>query len=305
MDINSNCTSKVANFSSKHAKNLSLISEYSKTLGLKASNFILSLYDDGKPIFTLTDASNFTGLKGKKLQKFIGPLIKKGILVRLIPGLYSIVPFEQGFTKSYMENPYVIAREIIRHKLNVDKPNYFISHASAFELHQMVTQPQLIVFATVTKQIKQKIQIMGTEFHFVTCKKKDFFGFKKFWIDKSEMIWISDLERTIIDGLKAPEYCGGITEVAKGLWIKRHELNPDKLVDYAMKIDKNIVYRRLGFLLELYKLKCSSAIEKLQNKLTKGYQLIDPSLLNEGKHNNRWLLRLNVPEEELLSVVRT
>ena len=175
----------------------------------------------------------------------------------------------------------------------------------AFELHQMVTQPQLVVFATVTKQIKQKIQVMGTEFHFVTCKEEDFFGFKKFWVDKSEMIWISDLERTIIDGLKIPEYCGGITEVAKGLWMKRNEINPDKLVDYAERIDKGAVYRRLGFLLEIYEIKCANAIERLQKKLSTGYQLLDPSLLNEGKHNARWLLRLNVPEEEFLSVVRT
>lgn len=79
----------------------------------------------------------------------------------------------------------------------------------------------------------------------------------------------------------------------------------DKLVDYAERIDKGAVYRRLGFLLELYELECSNAIERLQRKLSTGYQLLGPSLLNEGKHNSRWLLRLNVPEEEFLSVVRT
>lgn len=278
---------------------------FSKTLGAKGSNFILSLYEINRPIFTLADASRLTNLKGKELQKFIEPLINKGILVRLIPGLYSIVPFEQGYTKTYMGNPYVVAREIVHHKSKEKEPQYFISHASAFELHQMVTQPQLMVFASVTKQIKQKINILGTEFHFVTCKESDYFGFKKLWIDKSEMILVSDLERTIIDGLKIPEYCGGITEVAKGLWIKRHELNPDKLVDYAERIDKGAVYRRLGFLLELYEIECSSAIERLRGKLRTGYQLLDPSLLNEGKHNARWFLRLNVPEEEFLSVVRT
>lgn len=280
-------------------------SNFTKTLGSKGANFILGLYENGRPIFTLAEASTLTELKGKELQKFLAPLVNKGILVRLIPGLYSIVPFEQGYTKTYMGNPYVVAREIIRHKYKEKDPQYFISHASAFELHQMVTQPQLVVFASVTKQIKQKINIMGTEFHFVTCRKKDYFGFKKLWVDKSEMILVSDLERTIIDGLKIPEYCGGITEIAKGLWMRRHELNLDKLVDYAERIDKGSVYRRLGFLLELYNIENSNAIERLQRKLSTGYQLLDPTLLNEGKHNARWLLRLNVPEEEFLSVVRT
>jgi predicted transcriptional regulator of viral defense system len=266
---------------------------------------ILTLYENGRPIFTLKEVANLTGLKGQQLQNFLQGLLKKGILNRLIPGLFSIVPFEQGYTKTFMGNPYVVAREIIRHKSKVKEPPYFISHGSAFELHQMVTQPPLVVYACVAKQIKQKIQIMGTEFHFVTCKTKDMFGFEKMWVDKSEMILVSDLERTIIDGLKIPEYCGGITEVAKGLWIKRNTIDANKLVDYAEKIDKGAIYRRLGFLLELYEIECPRAIERLQRKITTGYQLIDPNLLNEGKHNSRWRLRLNVTEQEFLSVVRT
>lgn len=284
---------------------MDIITNLAKSLGPKESRFILALYERGRTVFNLNDAVELTGLVGKKLQQFIAPLIRKEILVRIIPGLFSIVPFELGYTKSFVGNPYVIAREIIRYKFKTNNPQYFISHASAFELHQMVTQPQLVIFLTVIHQIKQKINIMGTEFRFVTSKEKDFFGFKKLWVDKSEMVLVSDLERTIIDGLKIPEYCGGITEVAKGLWIKRHEINVEKLIDYAERIQMGIIYKRLGFLLETYALGNPNIIEKLQAKLTAGYQLLDSSALNEGKYNARWLLRLNVSKEELLSVIRT
>ena len=107
-------------------------SNFSKTLGPKGSNFILGLYEKGRPIFTLAEASMLTELKGKALQKFMAPLIEKGIVVRLIPGLFSIVPFELGYTNTFMGNPYVVAREIIRHKFKLDEPQYFISHASSF-----------------------------------------------------------------------------------------------------------------------------------------------------------------------------
>ncbi len=276
-----------------------------KSLGPKESRFILALYERGRSIFNLNEAAELTGLSGKKLHQFMAPLIHKEILVRIIPGLFSIVPFELGYTKSFVGNPYVIAREIVRYKFKTNNPQYYISHACAFELLQMVTQPQLVIFVTVTQQIKQKINIMGIEFRFVTCKEKDFFGFKKFWIDKSEMVFISDLERTIIDGLKIPEYCGGITEVAKGLWIKRHEINLNKLIEYSERINMGIIYKRLGFLLETYEIGSLNVIKKLQDELTTGYQLLDPSALNEGKYNARWLLRLNVSKEELLSVTRT
>lgn len=276
-----------------------------KSIGPKSANFILSLYDQGKSIFTNDEASEILGMEPKSLNKFLSPLVKKGILNRLIPGLYTIVPFEMGTATEYMGNPYVVAREIVRRKQKVQEPQYFISHASAFELYQMVTQPHMDVYVTTTKQVKEKIIIQGTEFHFVTCKKADFFGFKKHWVTKTDSVLVSDLERTIIDGLKIPEYCGGMPEVAKGLWIKRNELNVDKLCEYAEKINSGAIYRRLGYLLEVYKLGTTQEIERLQKKLTDSYLLFDPTQVDEGKYKSRWRLRLNVSEAELLSLVRT
>lgn len=278
---------------------------YAKTLGPKSATFILSLYDDGKTIFTLEEASKYLNLEGQGLQKFLSPLIKKGILNRLITGLYTIVPFDLGNTAQFMGNPYVVAREVIRMKQKSNQPQYFISHASAFELHQMATQPQMDIYATTIKQIKEKISIQGMRFHFITIKKKDFFGFKKHWVSKTEAIFISDLERTIIDGLKLPEYCGGVTEVAKGLWIKRKEISTKKLIEYAEKIDSGAVYRRLGYLLELYKLATDSELMSLQKQLTKSYQILDPTQIDEGKYLAKWKLRLNISQVELLAILRT
>ena len=278
---------------------------YTKTLGPKSAKFILSLYDDGKTIFTIDEASKYVNLEGQSLQKFLNPLIKKGILNRLVSGLYSIVPFELGNTTQFMGNPYVVAREIIRLKQKSAQPQYFISHASAFELHQMVTQPHMDIYATTSKQIKEKISIQGMSFHFVTTKKQDLFGFKKHWVNKSESILVSDLERTIIDGLKLPEYCGGITEVAKGLWIKRKELSTKKLIEYAEKIDSGVVYRRLGYLLELYKMATEQEFTNLKKHLTASYLILDPTQIDEGKYLAKWRLRLNISEAELLELLRT
>lgn len=278
---------------------------FAKTLGPKSANFILSLYDDGKTIFTLDEAAEYLKLTGPDLQKFLSPLIKKGILNRLISGLYTIVPFELGHATQFMGNPYVVAREILCLKQKSTQPQYFISHASAFELHQMVTQPHMDIYAITTKQIKEKINIQGMSFHFVTVKKKDLFGFKKHWVSKTESILVSDLERTIIDGLKIPEYCGGISEVAKGLWIKRKEISTKKLIEYAEKIDSGVVYRRLGYLLDLYKLATEQELISLQKKLTISYQILDPTQIDEGKYLAKWRIRLNISEAELTSVLRT
>lgn len=275
-----------------------------KSLGNRASSLILGVYEKGGGIFSLPDAALITGLKGQSLLNLIHRLVKKGILTRLVSGLYQIIPFELGYATEYMGNPFVVAREVVFRKLKNKKAAYFISHGSAMDIHQMVTQPQLAVYTTVTKQIREQ-KILGTDFHFVTNKPMHFFGLQKHWVDKSEMVLVSDLEKTVLDGLKMPEYCGGITEVAKGFWMKRHEMSVTKLVDYAEKLNVGAVYRRLGFLLETYDVPCPSELERLQRKMNPSYLLLDPTLPNEGKYQAQWRLRLNITKDELLAVVRT
>ncbi len=72
------------------------------------------------------------------------------------------------------------------------------------------------------------------------------FGVTKHWVDKERFVMISDIERTIIDGLRHPAFVGGITEVAKGICMQRHILKIDRLVDYSRRLGNGAVVRRLG-----------------------------------------------------------
>lgn len=71
----------------------------------------------------------------------------------------------------------------------------------------------------------------------------------------NERVRISDREKTIIDALTHPEYCGGITEVAKGIWLMREKIKYKKLQDYIKKHNKNVVAKRLGYILEIFDIK--------------------------------------------------
>lgn len=147
--------------------------------------------------------------------------------------------------------------------------------------------------------------IQGTEFHFVRCAKEQLFGIVHTWIDKNEKVRVSDLERTLLDGLKLPSYCGGVSEVAKGFAMKRESIDPQKLVDYSLKLDVGAIHRRLGFLMELYNIGERIHWELLQKTLTATYQLLDPDLPQEGHCIAKWRLRLNIPQEELLAIIET
>jgi len=116
---------------------------------------------------------------------------------------------------------------------------------------------------------------------------------------------VSGLERTVLDGLKQSEYCGGFTEVAKGFWMRRDDVDYGELVDHALRLDIGAVIRRLGFLLETFEVDAPRELERLQRKLTATYAILDPLLPDEGKFMARWRLRLNVDPDEILAVVKT
>jgi predicted transcriptional regulator of viral defense system len=170
------------------------------------------------------------------------------------------------------------------------------------EIHRMVTQPQLVVFASSAKRLRSQT-VQGTEFRFVFIKPKHYFGTVKHWVKKQESVDISDLERTVIDGLRQPEYCGGVTEVAKGLWMRHRDMQAAKLVEYALRLGTGAVLRRLGYLLELYRIAPENELARLRNALSETYAPLDPMLPKEGTHLRRWRLQLNVTPQELESVL--
>ena len=269
-----------------------------KTLGSQAARLVTELYERGGTVFSNADVEKITGLGPKSARNFVASLVHRGVVTRLKPGLFILVPFELGREREFLGNPLVLAREL------AGGSDYYVSHASAMEIHRMVTQPQLVTFASTPRAIRPRT-VLGTEFRFVRCKADHLFGIADYWATKTERVQVSDLERTVLDGLKQSEHCGGFTEVAKGFWMRREDIDSGRLVDYALRLDVGAVIRRLGFLLELFEVDVPGEIERLHERLTSSYAVLDPLLPVEGKYFARWRLRLNVGPEEIKSVVRT
>jgi len=269
-----------------------------KTLGPQAADLVTALHEENKLLFRLKDIQRILNLDDMTARNFARKLTSRGIVTRLKPGLFILVPFELGKEREYTGNPLIVAREL------VNGGDYYLSHGTAMEIHRMVTQPQLVVHIT-TLQKHRPIHIMGTEFRFIPCKKESFFGLANHWVTKQEKVTISDLERTIVDGLRQPEYCGGITEVAKGIWMRRQDIRVGSLIGYAIRINIGAVIRRLGYILELYGIGTQEDRLILLDHITSTYVKLDPILPAEGKFIRKWRLQLNVSPNELLSVVRT
>lgn len=269
-----------------------------KTVGHQTARLLTALYDRSQSTFTLGDVEAITDLNPDLASSLLHDAVGRGLVSRLKPGLFVIVPPELGSSAEYAGNPYLTAMRLASPAAS------FISHASAMEIHRMVTQPQLTVFASCTKRIRSR-KLHGTEFRFVFIKPEQLFGTMRHWVTKQEPATVSDLERTVIDGLRQPEYCGGVAEVAKGLWMRRSDLQASKLVDYALRLGVRAVYGRLGYLLELYQLAPTDELARLRESLTESYAPLDPMLPKEGRHVRRWRLQLNIAAQELKAVRAT
>jgi predicted transcriptional regulator of viral defense system len=270
----------------------------SKTVGSRTAQLLTALYESGQTTFTHADVESITGLPPASARSLIRHAVARGVVSRLQPGLFVLVPPELGRATEFAGNPYIIARQLAA------GAEYFISHASAMELHRMVTQPQFVVFTSTTKRLRKRT-IHGTEFRFVLVGHEDVFGVTTHWISKQESVKISDIERTVIDGLHLPAYCGGITEVAKGLWMRRQDVNSVRLIDYALRLGVGAVVRRLGYLLDFYQIAAPEGLDRLRSSLSATYAVLDPMLPAEGPHVSSWRLRLNVAPDELEAVRRT
>lgn len=270
----------------------------SKTVGSRTAQLLTALYESGQTTFTHADVESITGLPPASARSLIRHAVARGVVSRLQPGLFVLVPPELGRATEFAGNPYIIARQLAA------GAEYFISHASAMELHRMVTQPQFVVFTSTTKRLRKRT-IHGTEFRFVLVGHEDVFGVTTHWISKQESVKISDIERTVIDGLHLPAYCGGITEVAKGLWMRRQDVNSVRLIDYALRLGVGAVVRRLGYLLDFYQIAAPEGLDRLRSSLSATYAVLDPMLPAEGPHVSSWRLRMNVASDELEAVRRT
>ena len=270
-------------------------SSHFKTMGPRAAQLVTELNEQGRSTFTLADVGSITGLSAASCRNLVHKAQRRGLLTRLKPGLYNLVPFRMGRATEFVDDPCLIAHELV-------KPyRYFLSHGSAFEIHRMVTQPVLRIQVSCTRRLRSQT-VGGYPFRFIQVRDSHVFGTMKHWVNKQQAVTVSDPERTIVDGLRRPALIGGITEVAKGLWMKHEELNAERLVEYAKRLGVGAVIRRLGYLLELYQLTNARTLDSLRNLLTNTYQSLDPLLPAEGRHVSRWRLQLNVTPEELDAV---
>lgn len=218
-------------------------------------------------VFGPREVERFLDVASRNAYRILDGMLEKGLVHRLNRGRYVL-------TSTYEElDSYTIASHL--------EPASYVGFWSALHFHDLTDQVPRTIYLAVTAQ-RRPLRIHGQEIRFVRVKPEAFFGY-----DRYGDAVVSDPEKTILDCLRLPDYAGGIRHVAEAI---TPELDVDRLVRYAFRLDSGAVAARLGYLLDRNGL--LDGRDRLQSLVT-SYTKLDPA----GERTNpvaEWKLYANV-----------
>lgn len=257
------------------------------------------LAESGDRIFTLKrvrELAPSVGLSGGYLRQALHHLARSGWVVRLRKGLYSLSSSVPGVSSLH---EFEIGMALVQPAA--------ISHWSALHHHGLTEQlpRRVFVLTTTGTSIPRLIRAKGKErksdkgypaggtiYQFVQMKPERFFGIEETWVGESR-IRMTDPERTLLDGLMMPRYCGDFAEVMHAFQVRGPQLDLEKIVRYSLKLDA-ATGKRLGWILEQQRIG-TGRLRPLLEIPSKGYRALDPTGPRRGPCNRQWMIQENLP----------
>ncbi len=254
------------------------------------------LASQGDRIFSIDRARELApqaGVKDSYLCEALYHLRRNEWIAPIRRGLYAL-----SFPGSFPVHEFEIA-------MNLASPAA-ISHWLAMNHHGLTKQiPRTIFVLTTTESSFPRvrgIKSMGrfyrgyesgnTSYRFIQVRPEHFFGTEKILIGNT-LVSVTDPERTLLDGLCRPQYCGGLAEVLHAFNVIGDRLNIGRIVEYALRLNVATA-KRLGWILEYWGYDFSEFSE-LAELPVKGYRKLDPTGPRKGPCNSRWMIQENLP----------
>lgn len=218
-------------------------------------------------VFRPRDVARWLDISRRNAYRILGNMADKGLITRLQQGVYTL-------TDTYESaDAYELATAL--------EPASYLAFWSALHFHRRTDQvPRTIFLATTTQ--KRPLEIQGQRVTFVRIATDAFFGY-----ERHGSVVVSDLEKTIIDALRHPDYAGGISHIDRAMG---DDLDGTILTEYASRLGSGAVAARLGYLCDRHGIDIDRAALK---GLIGSYVPLDPT----GDRTNldpQWRLYVNV-----------
>lgn len=221
----------------------------------------------------------------RRANKLIYNLRRKGRLRYIGMKKYLVVPIRAPY-QQWKENEYLIADALMEGK------DYYIGYNNMFNFYGFTPQISQTIFILNLKYSKKKI-IDEISYKFIKISPSKYYGITTIRIGNSE-VKISDKERTIIDLVYNYKPLGSLKNVYNTVRGVLPKVDISKLIKYASKFSNPSTRKRIGYILELYKVN-SSKLKPLKKSIAKNTALTTLFEVKNrsGKISKDWNLIIN------------
>lgn len=232
-------------------------------------------------IFTRSDIDNFFWYDTNKI---IVALLKNNKIARLKDWLYYIYNYGEEYISidSKFIIPYISDTKIM----------WYGSALEYYDLNEQFFNATVLL--TKKNYTKRIINVWWYKYIYVK-DLKDFWLKKYFnWI---EYIYITNIERTILDCFSRPELCGWLNNIAKAFYEASNEwlINYSELMKYIeFYNNKQKLYKTLWFFIDIFNIKINDVIYKtLIEKSNKSNYVKLTTYSWKPIYNSKWKLIIN------------
>lgn len=275
------CCTKDLNF-------VNLLYNVRERLKMKHMELLKELSAAGYRVFSMREIlpiAQRLGISPSYLSTLLGKLQKQKLIRKLFRGTFAL-------SNTILAGPPLHEFEVAHHLINPSA----ICCWSAMAYHGLTDQVLRIVYlmapyGSTTKASSQyRYVIEGTRYIIVRVQPALYFGIDDRFMGEISF-QITNIERTLIDGLVRPQYCGGFLEVLEAFRQVQDKVNPQRLLDYAERYGLS-TQKRLGWVFETLGLFEQEALF-LKEIPCRNYYSLDVSQYPRGDIISGWNLRRN------------
>ena len=232
---------------------------------------ITKILEDGQSaVLTTQQLAVLLNMSASSTAVKLNRLVNRNVLVRVTRGRYCLP-----------------STDILAVASSIYSPSY-ISLLGAFEFHGTTTQSTRVIDVInpiYSGQISLTLEAGQFIMRFIKVDRSLVFGYEKTFFS-GKVALIADKEKVIVDSL----FLTGYVTLDETVACLRSKIEYKKAMDYARRIDRQSVIKRLGYLLSTVGIQCPS---EYSSGLSKTYVPLDPSLPKRGKYDPKWRIIIN------------
>lgn len=226
-------------------------------------------------VFSMTDVEDLTGNK-KTASSLVSRLIKQDLVRKIKKNMYSCINVA---TEEVFASKYQIAC--------ASSETAYLSHHAAFEFYGMYNQVYYEVYVSSESKFKD-FEYENVWYKYVDSKMQDGVVTPEF----VKGVRVTDLERTVVDGIKDFGKTGGIEEFLNCLSMVSY-LSADKMVKYLDGYGIQALYQKTGYILDYYKESLclpNDFVEYCREKMGNGTGYLTKEMKHKHVYDNKWKL---------------